>query len=94
MWNLIVFGVIGLLAGTAARVFYPGRQPARILVTMIMGIIGALCGGLLSWIWWPLVDGEFHTGNLVLSILGATIVIVIDAVVAYQRSLRGYRIPS
>ena len=91
MWNLIVFAVIGLLAGAASRLFYPERQPARVLVTIILGMIGALGGGLLSWIWWPLVDGEFQSGNLILSILGAAIVIVVGAIVTYQRSLRTYR---
>jgi hypothetical protein len=27
MWNLLVFALIGLLTGTAARMLYPGRQP-------------------------------------------------------------------
>jgi uncharacterized membrane protein YeaQ/YmgE (transglycosylase-associated protein family) len=90
MWNLIVFAAIGLLAGAAARLFFPGRRTSRILITMIIGMIGALGGGMFSWIWWPLVDGEFHSGNLIMSILAATIAIVVGAGVAYQRSLGGH----
>lgn len=91
MWNVVVFAVIGLLAGSAARLLYPGRQPMHILATMLIGMIGAVAGGMMSWSLWPAVDGEFQTGNLILSVVGAMIVIAIWAIVAYQRSLSGYR---
>ena len=91
MWNLVVFAVIGLLAGAAARLLYPGRRPTRILGTMILGMIGAVGGGMISWSRWPNVAAEFHSGNLILSILGAMIVIVLWAGVSYTRRLSGYR---
>jgi uncharacterized membrane protein YeaQ/YmgE (transglycosylase-associated protein family) len=58
---------------------------------MIIGMIGAVVGGLISWSWWPNVATEFHSGNLILSILGAMIVIVLWAGVVYARGLSGYR---
>jgi uncharacterized membrane protein YeaQ/YmgE (transglycosylase-associated protein family) len=91
MWNLLVFAVIGLLAGGAARLLYPGRRATHILGTMLIGMIGAVVGGMISWVWWPVMDGEFHTGNLILSVLGAMMVIVLWAGVVYQRNLGGYR---
>ena len=94
MWNLLVFAVIGLLAGAAARLLYPGRQLTHILGTMLLGMIGAVLGGMISWSLWPAVDGEFQTGNLVLSFIGAVIPIVFWAGVSYQRSLSGYRTTS
>jgi uncharacterized membrane protein YeaQ/YmgE (transglycosylase-associated protein family) len=87
MWNLLVFAVIGLLAGAAARVFYPGRQPTQILGTLALGMVGALAGGMISWLYWPAVDGQFQSGNLLMSILGAMTVIVSWAGVAYARSI-------
>jgi uncharacterized membrane protein YeaQ/YmgE (transglycosylase-associated protein family) len=89
MCNLLVFAVIGLLTGASARLLYPGRRSAHILGTMLIGIIGAVIGGMISWSWWPAVDGEFHTGNLILSVLAAMMVIALWAGVAYKRSLRG-----
>jgi uncharacterized membrane protein YeaQ/YmgE (transglycosylase-associated protein family) len=91
MWNLVVFAAIGLFAGTAARVFYPGRQPMRIMGTLVLGMMGALAAGLFSWIYWPPVDGQFQTGNLILSILGAILAIALWVGVVYLRSLSGYR---
>lgn len=90
MWNLLVFAVIGLLAGAAARLLYPGRRPMQIVGTLLIGMTGALAGGMISWTWWPAVNGEFHTGNLVLSLVGAMTVIVVWAGVAYLRRLKGY----
>jgi uncharacterized membrane protein YeaQ/YmgE (transglycosylase-associated protein family) len=89
LWNLVVFALIGLLAGGAARLFYPGRQPMRILATMVLGMAGALLGGLLSWAIWPAVQGEFSSGALLMSLLGAVLVLVVWASVAYGRSISG-----
>lgn len=89
MENFLVFAVIGLLTGAAARLLYPGRRSTHILGTMLIGTIGALVGGTISWSWWPAVDGNFRTGNLILSVLGAMVVIVLWAGVSYKQSLRG-----
>jgi len=89
MWNLFVFAVIGLLTGAAARLMYPGRRSTHILGTMLIGMIGAVVGGMISWSFWPAVEGEFHTGNLILSAVGAVIVIALWAGVAYKRRLSG-----
>ena len=88
MWNLLVFAVIGMLTGAAARLLYPDRRSTHILGTMLIGAIGAVVGGMISWGWWRAVEGEFHTGNLILSVLGAVLVIMLWAGVAYKRNLR------
>jgi uncharacterized membrane protein YeaQ/YmgE (transglycosylase-associated protein family) len=61
---------------------------------MLIGIIGAVVGGMISWIWWPVVDGEFHSGNLITSVLGGMIVIALWSGIAYVRSLGDYRTTS
>lgn len=91
MENFLVFAGIGLLTGSAARLWYPRRRAADILLTVLMGMLGALVGGMISWRWWPAGVGEFHTGNLVLSVLGALALIVLWASITYTRSLLGYR---
>jgi uncharacterized membrane protein YeaQ/YmgE (transglycosylase-associated protein family) len=90
LWDLPVFALLGLLTGAAVRMFYPGRQPLRILGTLALGMAGGLVGGLISWTSWPEVDGQFQSGNLVLSILGAVLVIAAGAGVAYARSIAGH----
>lgn len=87
LWNLVVFALIGLFAGGAARLFYPGRQPVQILATMVVGMAGSLLGGLLSWAFWPLVEGQSSSGALLMSISGAVLAITVAASVAYARRI-------
>jgi uncharacterized membrane protein YeaQ/YmgE (transglycosylase-associated protein family) len=54
---------------------------------MLISIAGALVGGVFSWIWWSDIEGEFHTGNFTLAVLGAIVAVVAWAAVAYQRRL-------
>jgi uncharacterized membrane protein YeaQ/YmgE (transglycosylase-associated protein family) len=89
MSTLLVFAGVGLLVASAARLFYPGRQPLHILGTMVLGMIGALAGGMFSWNYWPALEDQFDSGNLLLSAVGAVVVIVLWAGVAYKRSLAG-----
>jgi len=78
MWNALVFVLIGLLAGAAARMLYPGRQPMHILGTVVLGVVGALVGGMVSYLYWPAVDDHFNSGNLLVSLLGAMSVIALS----------------
>jgi len=87
--NLLIFAVIGLLAGAASRLFYPGRQPLQIGGTLLLGMLGALAGGAISWTVWPLEDGQFQAGNIAGSMIGAALVLAIGAVVTYGRRLAG-----
>ncbi len=63
----------------------------HILGTMLLGMAGGLAGGMISWIYWQPVEDLFHSGNLLLAVLGAGVVIVFAAGVAYARKLIGYR---
>lgn len=94
MWNLLVFGVIGLVSGAAIRLFYRGRQARQILGTLARGVLGALTGGVMSWAWWPDIDDQFRTGNLLLSFLGAIIAVLVWEGVAYARDRNGSRVIS
>ena len=40
--------VFGLVVGAIAKLLMPGRDPGGIIVTMVLGIIGALLGGFLG----------------------------------------------
>jgi len=47
LWTLI----IGLVVGAIAKLLMPGRDPGGIIVTMLIGVAGALLGGLLVGHW-------------------------------------------
>ena len=85
MWDLFVFAVLGLLAGAAARLGYAGREPSRVAGTMLLGVAGALLGGLLSRAVWPAAEGRVAFGALLMSLLGAGIALAVWPGVAYAR---------
>ena len=40
--------VIGLIVGALARLVVPGRNPIGLLMTILIGIVGAIAGGLIA----------------------------------------------
>lgn len=46
--ELIMFLLVGLVAGFIARLVVPGRDPMGILGTLVLGVVGALLGGFLA----------------------------------------------
>jgi uncharacterized membrane protein YeaQ/YmgE (transglycosylase-associated protein family) len=40
--------VFGLIVGAVAKLIMPGRDPGGIIVTMLLGIVGALVGGFIG----------------------------------------------
>ncbi len=74
--TIISWAVFGLVVGAIARFLYPGRQPMSILMTMVLGVIGALLGGLVSWMFgFDPEEGAFQGAGWIMSILGAIIVV-------------------
>jgi uncharacterized membrane protein YeaQ/YmgE (transglycosylase-associated protein family) len=91
MTDLLVFAAIGALTGAAARLLYPGREPLQVFVTMLVGMAGAVPAGLFSWVVWPAVDGQLYPAALLMSFLGAVVVLAGWACVAYGRRVSGPR---
>ncbi len=83
--GLIVFLVIGLIAGFIARALVPGPDPMGWLGTMILGIIGSFVGGTLA----ALFFGgtlDISAAGLVGSIIGAIIVLLVWRAMGGQRT--------
>lgn len=75
MLNFIVWLIVGLIAGALARLIMPGRDPMGIIATILLGIVGSIIGGLVSWAIWGSDTSGFQPAGLLLSILGAIIVL-------------------
>ena len=75
MMNFIWWLIIGLIAGALARLIMPGRDAMGIIATIILGIVGSLLGGLVSMAIWGNRTAGFQPAGLLLSILGAIIVL-------------------
>ena len=64
--NIIWWIVIGLIAGVLAKWIMPGDDPGGIIITILLGIAGAMLGG---WIFSALGIG----GGIIITIVGAVI---------------------
>lgn len=67
--------IIGLIAGALARLIMPGRDPMGIIATIVLGIVGSIIGGVIGMAIWRNNTNGFQPGGLLLSILGAIIVL-------------------
>lgn len=76
MWTILTWALFGLIVGAIARLLYPGRQSMGMLATMILGIVGSLVGGFISWMFgFDPADGPFQGSGWIMSIVGAIIVV-------------------
>jgi uncharacterized membrane protein YeaQ/YmgE (transglycosylase-associated protein family) len=62
--------IVGLIAGALAKWIMPGRDPGGIIVTMLIGIVGAVIGGFLVGL---VVGGDLISGINITTILVATL---------------------
>ena len=69
--SIIGFIIVGFIVGVLARFFYPGAINMGFWMTAMLGIGGALVGGVMTSLLWRSGDGKFHRAGLIFSILGA-----------------------
>jgi uncharacterized membrane protein YeaQ/YmgE (transglycosylase-associated protein family) len=75
--SVLTWIVMGLLAGWIARFVLPGRQPAGLLLTFILGIVGAAIGGWIgTQLGWGSITG-FDLRSLGLAVAGAVVFLLI-----------------
>lgn len=66
---IIGFLVFGLVVGAIARLIKPGRQNLSIIMTLVLGVVGSLIGGIVA--------SALGTGDIFeLNILGAIVAII------------------
>jgi uncharacterized membrane protein YeaQ/YmgE (transglycosylase-associated protein family) len=46
--GILLWAVFGLIAGAIARFLMPGKAPGGIIVTIALGIVGAIIGGFIG----------------------------------------------
>jgi uncharacterized membrane protein YeaQ/YmgE (transglycosylase-associated protein family) len=73
--------VVGLIVGIIAKLLMPGRDPGGALLTIILGIAGALVAGFIGRAAGWYAEGE--TAGFIASILGAI------AILAAYRGITG-----
>jgi uncharacterized membrane protein YeaQ/YmgE (transglycosylase-associated protein family) len=80
IWTL----VIGLIIGAIAKFLMPGRDPGGCIVTMLLGIVGALIAGYIG-----RAIGWYQPGQpagFIASVIGAMLLLLIYRLIAGRRS--------
>ena len=76
---IISWAVFGLIVGAIARLLVPGRQSMGLVMTMVLGIVGSLLGGVVASMF---ARGEIdptHPAGWIMSIIGAILLVWIYA---------------
>ena len=74
--EIVVWLLVGLVAGAIARFLVPGHDPMGWLGTIALGLVGSLLGGFLG----DLMTGgdrEISTAGLIGSVVGAVVVLLV-----------------
>ena len=76
MLHFVWMFIIGIIVGAIARLIMPGAENMGILMTGVLGIVGSFVGGLIARAFSRPPEGTpFHPAGILLSIVGAVIVL-------------------
>ncbi len=75
MFGVLGWIVFGLIVGVIAKLIMPGRDAGGFIVTVLLGIVGAVVGGFLGQALG--IYGPEQPAGIVMSIIGAILVLAI-----------------
>jgi uncharacterized membrane protein YeaQ/YmgE (transglycosylase-associated protein family) len=85
MFGILGWILFGLIVGAVAKLLMPGNDPGGIIITMLLGIVGAVVGG---WIGRALgFYGPNDPAGFLMSLVGAVALLAIYRVFAGRRRL-------
>ncbi len=82
IYALVIWLILGFLAGYIAKLIMPGADGGGVIVTILLGIVGAVVGGIIGTFFkYPLVSSFDNIGgslpSFIFSIIGAIVVLAI-----------------
>jgi uncharacterized membrane protein YeaQ/YmgE (transglycosylase-associated protein family) len=72
--------LFGLIVGIVAKFLMPGRDPGGFIVTILLGIVGALVGGFLGRAFG--LYGEGDPVGFIMAVVGSIVLLVLYRMVA------------
>ncbi|HEX8214349.1 MAG TPA: GlsB/YeaQ/YmgE family stress response membrane protein [Allosphingosinicella sp.] len=82
-YGILGWIVIGALAGGLAKLIMPGRDPGGCIVTILLGIGGALLAGFVGNALGWYTRGQ--AGGFIAAVLGAIVILFIYRLIARRR---------
>jgi uncharacterized membrane protein YeaQ/YmgE (transglycosylase-associated protein family) len=85
MFGVIGWIIFGVIVGAIAKLLMPGRDPGGFIVTMLLGIAGAVMGGFVGRAlgWYGPNDGA----GFFMSLLGAVLLLGIYRMMVSRRTV-------
>jgi uncharacterized membrane protein YeaQ/YmgE (transglycosylase-associated protein family) len=86
--GIIGWILLGLLAGIIAKAILPGDDPGGLIVTLLLGVAGALLGGLIAralGLGDP-IDEFFDISTWIAAIIGAIVLLLIYRMIFGRRT--------
>jgi uncharacterized membrane protein YeaQ/YmgE (transglycosylase-associated protein family) len=79
--GIVSWIVLGLIAGAIAKLIMPGKDPGGLIVTILIGMVGAVVGGFVSTaLGMGNVQG-LHIRSILIATVGAIILLIAYRVV-------------
>ena len=75
--GIISWVILGLLAGILAKWIMPGKDGGGIILTILLGIAGAVVGGWVSTLLGISTSGGLSIGSILMATLGALILLFV-----------------
>jgi uncharacterized membrane protein YeaQ/YmgE (transglycosylase-associated protein family) len=77
--------IFGLIVGVIAKLLMPGRDPGGFIITILLGIAGALLGGFIGRALG--FYGPNQGAGFIMSILGAILLLVLYRFLGHRRAV-------
>ncbi|QMU97468.1 GlsB/YeaQ/YmgE family stress response membrane protein [Microbacterium esteraromaticum] len=75
--GFLAFLLLGLIAGAIAKLILPGKQGGGWIVTLLLGVVGALLGGWLGSVLFGAPLEEFWSLQTWLLAIGGSIIVLL-----------------
>ena len=80
--------ILGLIAGAIATAILPGKQGGGILITLLLGVVGAILGGWIGGMLFGTGINEFFSLSTWLLAIGGAIIVLLVYGMITKRSAR------
>lgn len=83
--NILITLIVGLIVGALAKVLMPGKDPGGIVITMLLGVAGALIAGMIghAFGWYAAKQAP----GIIASIIGSLVLLAIYRAVISRRAV-------
>ncbi|MEV1242799.1 GlsB/YeaQ/YmgE family stress response membrane protein [Nonomuraea sp. NPDC050022] len=88
--GIIAWIILGLVAGLLARMLVPGKDQQGLIITLVLGVAGALLGGFVATKVFHVsgIQGFFNLSTWVCAIVGAAVLLLVYNLITGRRTGR------